>query len=229
MPLVLPLAFVRVINRRTDSPRARVVRHRGYNVAGFNRIKSASALAALSISVSAIAQQSPAADPPKGEEVDTVVVTGVREALAKGLENKRESTQVIESIVAEDIGKLPDNNVIEALQRVPGVQVTDRGRGETTRLFIRGLPDPATTWNGRNIFTSMRPTSVAGMSCSCSWRPYRRLQDPLGGATRDRPRRPDRRAYPPSLRLRRPPGFGQCPLHLSGTARFEGSFRQRAD
>ncbi|HEU5134830.1 MAG TPA: TonB-dependent receptor [Steroidobacteraceae bacterium] len=123
-------------------------------MAGINRIKSASALAALSISVSAIAQQTPAANPPAGEEVDTVVVTGVREALAKGLENKRESPQVIESIVAEDIGKLPDNNVIEALQRVPGVQISDRGRGEATRLFIRGLPDPVTTWNGRNMFTS---------------------------------------------------------------------------
>ena len=123
-------------------------------MAGINWIKPASALAALSISVSAIAQQAPAADPPKGEEVDTVIVTGVREALAKGLENKRENAQVIESIVAEDIGKLPDNNVIEALQRVPGVQISDRGRGEATRLFIRGLPDPVTTWNGRSIFTS---------------------------------------------------------------------------
>jgi iron complex outermembrane receptor protein len=122
-------------------------------VAGINRISSASALAALSISVSAIAQQTPA-DTPQGEEVDTVVVTGVRESLMKGLENKRESVQVIESIVAEDIGKLPDNNVIEALQRVPGVQVTDRGQGDANVISIRGLPDPATTWNGRNIFTA---------------------------------------------------------------------------
>jgi TonB-dependent receptor len=122
-------------------------------VAGINRIASASALAALSISVSAVAQQSPA-DSPTGEEVETVIVTGVRESLMKGLENKRESKQVIESIVAEDIGKLPDNNVIEALQRVPGVQVTDRGQGDANVISIRGLPDPATTWNGRNIFTA---------------------------------------------------------------------------
>ena len=123
-------------------------------MAVINRIKSASALAALSISVSAIGQQTPAANPPDGVDVETVLVTGVRESLAKGLENKRQSPQVIESIVAEDIGKLPDNNVIEALQRIPGVQITDRGRAESRRIFIRGLPDPATTWNGRNVFTS---------------------------------------------------------------------------
>jgi TonB-dependent receptor len=123
-------------------------------VAGIKRISSASAIAALSISITAIAQE------PSGSEVETVVVTGVREALAKGLENKREATQVIESIVAEDIGKLPDNNVIEALQRVTGIQITNRGGGEAgggdqPGIFIRGLPDITTTWNGRNVFTGV--------------------------------------------------------------------------
>jgi iron complex outermembrane recepter protein len=89
------------------------------------------------------------------EEVDTVVVTGVRQSLAQGLENKREATQVVESIVAEDIGKLPDNNVIEALQRITGVQVTNRGGGEADGIAIRGLPDSTTTWNGRNVFTGV--------------------------------------------------------------------------
>ena len=124
-------------------------------MAGINRISSASALAALSISVSAVAQQAPAAEPPKSEEVDTVIVTGVRQSLTQGLENKREAVQVIESIVAEDIGKLPDNNVIEALQRVTGVQVSDRGGGEANAIFIRGLNDVTTTWNGRNVFTGV--------------------------------------------------------------------------
>jgi TonB-dependent receptor len=87
----------------------------------------------------------------QGQEI---VVTGVRASLVKALEVKRDSTQVVESVVAEDIGKLPDNNVIEALQRVTGVQVTNRGGGETSGISIRGLPDALTTWNGRNIFTS---------------------------------------------------------------------------
>jgi len=89
------------------------------------------------------------------DPLDTVVVTGIRQSLAQGLENKREATQVVESIVAEDIGKLPDNNVIEALQRVTGVQVTNRGGGEADGIAIRGLPDSTTTWNGRNVFTGV--------------------------------------------------------------------------
>src|SRR5882757_4334737 len=101
----MTLAFVRVINNRTNRI-LRVVT--GGQVSTFNRLSTASALAALSISAIANGQQAPG-----GEEVETVVVTGVREALSKGLENKKENTQVIESIVAEDIGKLPDNNVIE--------------------------------------------------------------------------------------------------------------------
>jgi iron complex outermembrane recepter protein len=125
------------------------------------RIRSVSAFAALSFSVPVLAQQAPPADTQRSEEVETVVVTGVRESLAKGLENKREATQVVESIVAEDIGKLPDNNVIEALQRVTGIQVTNRGGGEAdpgaqgTGFVIRGLPDSTTTWNGRNVFTGV--------------------------------------------------------------------------
>jgi len=93
--------------------------------------------------------------PPREPEMGTpIVVTGVRAAIIGGLENKRDATQIIESIVAEDIGKLPDNNVIEALQRVAGVQVTDRARGEARTVLIRGLPDVVTTMNGRNIFTA---------------------------------------------------------------------------
>ncbi|WP_188053103.1 TonB-dependent receptor [Sphingosinithalassobacter sp. CS137] len=91
---------------------------------------------------------------PPREQADEIVVTGVRAAIIGGLENKREATQIIESVVAEDIGKLPDNNVIEALQRVTGVQVTNRARGEASAILIRGLPDVVTTMNGRNIFTA---------------------------------------------------------------------------
>ena len=83
-----------------------------------------------------------------------VVVRGVKASLTKSLANKRQANQVVESVVAEDIGKLPDNNIVEALQRVTGVQVTDRGTGEVGTLTIRGLPDVETTWNGRNIFTA---------------------------------------------------------------------------
>lgn len=90
----------------------------------------------------------------KTEPIETVVVTGVKASLIKSLAIKRTNDQVVESVVAEDIGKLPDNNVVEALQRVTGIQVTNRAGGEVGTLSIRGLPDVETTWNGRNIFTA---------------------------------------------------------------------------
>ena len=108
-------------------------------------------MAALSLSVTAVAQQT---TPAQTEELEEVVVTGVRESLVQGLENKRAATQVVESIVAEDIGKLPDNNVVEALQRIAGIQITNRGGGEADAIVIRGLNDTTTTWNGRNVFTA---------------------------------------------------------------------------
>lgn len=88
------------------------------------------------------------------QQLETVVVTGIRATMAQGLDIKRESTQVVESIIAEDIGKLPDNNVVEALQRLTGVQVTNRGSGQVGTISIRGLTDIETTWNGRKLFTS---------------------------------------------------------------------------
>ncbi|HQS68310.1 MAG TPA: TonB-dependent receptor plug domain-containing protein, partial [Novosphingobium sp.] len=87
-------------------------------------------------------------------EEDVIVVSGVRAAISKALDVRRTSTQIVDSIVAEDVGKLPDNNVIEALQRVTGIQVTDRSGGEAAGITIRGLSDPLTTMNGRNIFTA---------------------------------------------------------------------------
>src|SRR5688500_1636709 len=102
------------------------------------RITSASAAAALSLSVGAVAQQK-ATTP--AEELEEVVVTGASASLVQGLENKRVAVQVVESIVAEDIGKLPDNNVVEALQRISGIQITDRGEGEANGIVIRGLTD----------------------------------------------------------------------------------------
>ncbi|MDO3387231.1 TonB-dependent receptor [Gilvimarinus sp. SDUM040013] len=88
------------------------------------------------------------------EMLEEVIVTGVRASVTKAIDIKRESMQVMDSIVAEDIGKLPDNNVVESLQRVAGVQVTNRASGEVNTVTIRGLTDVSTTINGRTIFTA---------------------------------------------------------------------------
>lgn len=112
-------------------------------------LTAAAALAALA--TTAVAQE---AAKTEAQQLDTVTVTGVKASLTKSLAVKRTSDQVVESVVAEDIGKLPDNNVVEALQRVTGIQVTNRAGGEVGTLSIRGMPDVETTWNGRNIFTA---------------------------------------------------------------------------
>ena len=103
---------------------------------------------------SVLAQDAAAPPPEDVTEVDEVVIRGVRASLAQSIDIRRNSVQIVDSVVAEDIGKLPDNNVVEALQRVSGVQVPNRSGGEADAISIRGLPDISTTWNGRNIFTA---------------------------------------------------------------------------
>jgi outer membrane receptor protein involved in Fe transport len=85
-----------------------------------------------------------------GEEI---VVTGFRESLRSARNVKRNSEQIVDAIVAEDIGKLPDLAVSDTAARIPGVQVVRQG-GEAASVLIRGLPDFATTYNGREIFTA---------------------------------------------------------------------------
>jgi iron complex outermembrane recepter protein len=121
---------------------------------------TASALA-LSLSGIAHAQQTEAPAPgPDADgteeqaEPEGIVVTGVRASIVGALDVRDRSVQIVDSVVAEDVGKLPDNNVVEALQRITGIQVTDRAGGEAATITIRGLPDPVTTLNGRNIFTA---------------------------------------------------------------------------
>jgi TonB-dependent receptor len=84
----------------------------------------------------------------------TVVTSGIRASLMQALEIKRESVQIVDSIVSEDIGKFPDNNLVESLQRMTGIQVTNRGAGEIGIVAIRGLTDINTTLNGQNMFVS---------------------------------------------------------------------------
>ncbi len=86
---------------------------------------------------------------PAAAEDGEIVVTGLRASLETALVRKREAGQVVDSIVAEDIGKLPDNNIAEALQRIPGIQIT-RDHGEGSGVQIRGLTQTATLVNQRN-------------------------------------------------------------------------------
>ncbi len=82
-----------------------------------------------------------------------IVVTGLRASLRSAQNIKRNSEQIVDTIVAEDIGKLPDLTVSETAARIPGVTIIRRG-GEAESVLVRGLPDFTTTYNGREIFTA---------------------------------------------------------------------------
>lgn len=88
------------------------------------------------------------------EEGD-IVVTGIRAALQASIEAKRESSVIADIISAEDIGKFPDKNVAEALQRVPGI-VINREFGEGERVSLRGTAPNLTKTlvNGHGIATA---------------------------------------------------------------------------
>jgi TonB-dependent receptor len=109
------------------------------------------ALAGATLCASLAAQAQTTA--PAASPVETIVVKGQRASLEKAQDIKRNAEQVVDSIVADDIGKLPDANVAEALQRITGVQVS-RNRGEGDRVQVRGLQQNQTLLNGRVIFSA---------------------------------------------------------------------------
>lgn len=94
------------------------------------------------------------------DAMETVVVTGIRASLQSAQAIKQNSDQVVDSITAVDIGALPDNSVAEALQRVPGIQIsrTDqpndplRWASNGNGVFIRGLSWVKSLTNGEEIF-----------------------------------------------------------------------------
>jgi iron complex outermembrane recepter protein len=132
------------LSRGFSSPRRRAARY------------SLSLLLGLSAGASIGFAQAATTQPIGDETIELAAfeVTGYRASLEKALDIKRASVQIVDSIVAEDIGKFPDNNVVESMQRMTGIQVTNRGAGEIGIVAIRGLSDINTTLNGQNIFVS---------------------------------------------------------------------------
>jgi len=72
------------------------------------------------------------------QELDEILVTGYRGSLQRSLERKRNADSIVESVSSEDLGKYPDQNVAESLQRLTGVSV-DRSRGEGQFVTVRGF------------------------------------------------------------------------------------------
>lgn len=91
--------------------------------------------------------------------LEEVVVTGIRGSMERAMDIKRESSGVVDAISAEDIGKFPNTNLAEALQRIPGVSI-DRQNGEGSKVTVRGFGPGfnLVTLNGRTI-----PTATVGI------------------------------------------------------------------
>ena len=89
------------------------------------------------------------------EPVQTIVVSGLRNSLGSSMNLKRNSDGIVDGIVAADIGKFPDTNLAESLQRISGVSI-DRSIGEGSKVTVRGVgPDfNMVLLNGRQMATS---------------------------------------------------------------------------
>lgn len=72
------------------------------------------------------------------KEVEVIEVTGIRSSLVKAVDIKRNANGVVDAITAEDIGKFPDGNLAESLQRITGVSI-DRSNGEGAKITVRGM------------------------------------------------------------------------------------------
>jgi iron complex outermembrane recepter protein len=128
----------------------------------FHKLLLTASALALSAPASVAAQEAPAAEPGQAtdtsrlgvaEESDEIVVSAIRRSLETAQAIKQDSDEIVDSIVAEDIGKLPDVTASESLARITGVQV-DRNGGVAQGVRVRGLPDLTTTYNGRELFTA---------------------------------------------------------------------------
>ena len=116
--------------------------------------------AAVSAALFAGASQSVLAQDAEEEGMlEEVVVTGIRASMESNMNIKRNATGVVEAITAEDIGKFPNTNLAESLQRIPGVSI-DRANGEGSKVTVRGFGPGfnLVTLNGRTL-----PTATVGI------------------------------------------------------------------
>ncbi len=98
---------------------------------------------------------------------EELVVTGIRASVQRAMDLKRDAQGVVDAISAEDIGKFPDTNLAESLQRITGVSI-DRANGEGSKVTVRGLgPDfNLVTLNGRQMPVSNLEDTNASTSRS---------------------------------------------------------------
>ena len=100
--------------------------------------KAVSLLLGSAASMPLYAQQAPSQEPTEAEAVEVIMVRGVRSSMQEAASIKRNSMGVVDAISAEDIGKFPDTNLAESLQRITGVSIS-RNNGEGSEVTVRGF------------------------------------------------------------------------------------------
>ena len=141
----VPVRQLRVTAQRIMTPVAQS-RRRAERGVGMRQVRSKPSLARIALFIGtalaapgiALAQELPAEAAADEAPADQIVVTGFRASLDAALRAKRDDTGIVDVIKAEDIGKFPDTNLAESLQRIPGV-VIDRDAGEGRSITVRGL------------------------------------------------------------------------------------------
>ncbi|MBU1345393.1 MAG: TonB-dependent receptor [Alphaproteobacteria bacterium] len=102
----------------------------------------------LSAGFAGVVQAQDQTDTEQATRVDEIVVTGIRRSVEQSIAAKRNADSVVDVITAEDIGKLPDQNIAESLARIPGVQITRRD-GNGNGFTVRGISQNRILLNGR--------------------------------------------------------------------------------
>ena len=134
-----------------------------------------------------------------GTDRDEIIVTGIRQALSSALNQERTATSLIEVIQAEDIGKLPDQNLAEVLENITGVQIT-REEGVGTGVQIRGADENIIQFNGVETvgagsgrsgvnFTDINPAIISGLEVIKAPTAYN-IEGAVGGTVNLRTIRP---------------------------------------
>lgn len=129
----------------------------------FYRSTVASTMSLIMAAVSASAVTAQDGADSEDAELEEIVVTGIRSSLKQAMDMKRDARGVVDAINAEDMGKFPDTNLAESLQRITGVSI-DRVNGEGSRVTVRGFgPDfNLVTLNGRQMpVSSLQDTSAS--------------------------------------------------------------------
>ncbi|HEY0681948.1 MAG TPA: TonB-dependent receptor [Steroidobacter sp.] len=113
------------------------------------RLASAASAVMFGVASGQAAAQSTGAE---SQDLEEVVVTGIRSSLRQAMEIKRDSDQIVDSIASESLGKFPDTNIAESLQRITGVSI-DRSGGEGQAVTVRGFGPEFNTvlLNGRRL------------------------------------------------------------------------------